>query len=40
MDHLEGKDEKGPRHAIIYFSIDGDLTALRFMTTGKLILMG
>ncbi|MBW1894200.1 MAG: arylsulfatase [Deltaproteobacteria bacterium] len=30
LPYLTGKEEKGPRHEIFYFSDDGDLTALRF----------
>ena len=30
LPHLTGKQEKGPRHEIFYFSDDGDLTALRY----------
>jgi arylsulfatase len=29
LPYLTGKEEKGPRHEIFYFSDDGDLTALR-----------
>jgi len=35
---LTGKEEKGPRHDIFYFSDDGDLTALRY-DDWKLIFM-
>jgi arylsulfatase A-like enzyme len=38
LAHLEGKEEKGPRHEIFYFSDDGDLTALRY-DDWKLIFM-
>jgi arylsulfatase len=38
LAHLEGKEEKGPRHEIFYFSDDGDLTALRY-GDWKLIFM-
>ena len=38
LPYLTGKEEKGPRKEIFYFSDDGDLTALRLMT-GKLIFM-
>ncbi len=30
LPHLTGKEEKGPRREIFYFSDDGDLTALRY----------
>jgi len=30
LPYLTGKEEKGPRHEIFYFSDDGDLTALRY----------
>jgi arylsulfatase len=30
LPHLSGKEQKGPRHEIFYFSDDGDLTALRY----------
>ena len=38
LPHLTGKEEKGPRKEIFYFSDDGDLTALRYMDW-KLIFM-
>ena len=30
LPYLTGQEEKGPRHEILYFSDDGDLTALRY----------
>ena len=30
LPYLTGKEEKGPRHEVFYFSDDGDLTAVRF----------
>jgi len=30
LPYLTGKEKKGPRHEILYFSDDGDLTALRY----------
>jgi arylsulfatase A-like enzyme len=30
LPHLTGKEEKGPRDEVFYFSDDGDLTALRY----------
>ena len=30
LPYLTGKNEKGPRNEIFYFSDDGDLTALRY----------
>ena len=38
LPHLTGKEEKGPRKEIFYFSDDGDLTALRY-NDWKLIFM-
>jgi arylsulfatase len=38
LPHLTGKEEKGPRDEIFYFSDDGDLTALRYQDW-KLIFM-
>ncbi|MEN8204866.1 MAG: arylsulfatase [Pseudomonadota bacterium] len=38
LPYLTGKEEKGPRKEIYYFSDDGDLTALRFQDW-KLIFM-
>jgi arylsulfatase len=38
LPHLTGKEEKGPRNEIFYFSDDGDLTALRYQDW-KLIFM-
>jgi arylsulfatase len=38
LPYLTGKEEKGPRDEIFYFSDDGDLTALRFRDW-KLIFM-
>ncbi len=38
LPYLTGKDEKGPRKEIFYFSDDGDLTALRYQDW-KLIFM-
>lgn len=38
LPYLTGKEEKGPRHEIFYFSDDGDLTALRY-DDWKLIFM-
>ncbi|MHC4215622.1 MAG: arylsulfatase, partial [Planctomycetota bacterium] len=38
LPHLTGKEEKGPRKEIFYFSDDGDLTALRYQDW-KLIFM-
>jgi arylsulfatase len=38
LPQLTGKDEKGPRNEIFYFSDDGDLTALRY-GDWKLIFM-
>jgi len=38
LPHLTGKEDKGPRNEIFYFSDDGDLTALRYQDW-KLIFM-
>jgi arylsulfatase len=38
LPHLKGKEEKGPRKEIFYFSDDGDLTALRYQDW-KIIFM-
>ena len=38
LPYLTGKEEKGPRHEIFYFSDDGDLTALRY-DDWKLVFM-
>jgi arylsulfatase len=38
LPHLTGKEDKGPRSEIFYFSDDGDLTALRYQDW-KLIFM-
>jgi arylsulfatase len=38
LPHLTGKEEKGPRKEIFYFSDDGDLTALRYQDW-KIIFM-
>ncbi len=38
LPYLTGKTEKGPRHALFYFSDDGDLTALRY-NDWKLVFM-
>jgi len=38
LPYLTGKEEKGPRHEVFYFSDDGDLTALRF-DDWKLVFM-
>lgn len=38
LPYLTGKEEKGPRHEIFYFSDDGDLTALRY-DAWKLVFM-
>jgi len=38
LPHLTGKEEKGPRNEIFYFSDDGDLTAIRYHDW-KLIFM-
>jgi len=38
LSHLTGKEEKGPRKEIFYFSDDGDLTALRY-NDWKLVFM-
>jgi arylsulfatase len=38
LPHLTGKEAKGPRNEIFYFSDDGDLTALRYQDW-KLIFM-
>jgi arylsulfatase len=50
LPYLTGKEEKGPRREVFYFSDDGDLTALRFgdwkavfmeqRATGTLLLWG
>lgn len=38
LDYLKGKEDKGPRKELFYFSDDGDLTALRY-DDWKLIFM-
>ncbi len=38
LPYLTGKEDKGPRHEIFYFSDDGDLTAVRY-DDWKLIFM-
>ncbi len=38
LPYLTGKEDKGPRHEIFYFSDDGDLTALRY-DDWKLVFM-
>ncbi len=38
LPHLTGKEEKGPRKEVFYFSDDGDLTALRYQDW-KIIFM-